>query len=123
MRQQPEANRLALHNHAGTNGERFTVSSMKSSPTVAFTDLDWFGKITYNISSPRVIDPSNGILGPYMEGNRSIAQCPNFTPERFALRFNTPVASYAYNDQFSSWDVVGETIVSGSGPPIVTASV
>ena len=70
-----------------------------------------------------VIDPSNGILGPYMEGNRSIAQCPNFTPERFALRFNIPVASYAYNDQFSSWDVVGETIVSGSGPPIVTAFV
>ncbi len=105
---------LALHNHAGTNGERFTVSSMKSSPAVTFTDLYWFGLITNNTSTPRVIDPSKGILGPYLEGNRAIVQCPNFTPDRFVLRFDVPVASYAYNDNFSSWDVAGETIVSVS---------
>jgi prepilin-type N-terminal cleavage/methylation domain-containing protein/prepilin-type processing-associated H-X9-DG protein len=103
---------LALHNHADTNGGRFTVSSMKSVPTMTFTDLYWFGLITNNTSTPRVMDPSKGILAPYLEGNRAIVQCPNFTPERFTLRFDVPVASYAYNDNFSSWDVAGEAIVS-----------
>jgi prepilin-type N-terminal cleavage/methylation domain-containing protein/prepilin-type processing-associated H-X9-DG protein len=105
---------LALHNHADTNGGRFTVSSMKSSPAVTFADLYWFGQITNNISTPRVMDPSKGILAPYLEGNRAIIQCPNFTPERFALRFDIPVASYAYNDNFAAWDVAGETVVSVS---------
>jgi prepilin-type processing-associated H-X9-DG protein/prepilin-type N-terminal cleavage/methylation domain-containing protein len=105
---------LALHNHADTNQGRFTVSSMRSAPTVTFTDLFWFGLITDNTSTPRKIDPSRGILSPYLEGNRSIVQCPNFLPERFALRFDIPVASYAYNDNFSNWDVAGESIVSVS---------
>ena len=98
---------LALHNHADTNGGRFTVSSSNST-------LYWFGLITDTTSNPRTIDPSRGILSPYLEGNRAIVQCPNFTPERFALRFDIPVASYAYNDQFSNWDVAGELIVSVS---------
>jgi prepilin-type N-terminal cleavage/methylation domain-containing protein/prepilin-type processing-associated H-X9-DG protein len=105
---------LALHNHADTNGGNFTVSSRKSVPTVTFADLHWFGLITNNTSSPRVIDPSRGILSPYLEGNRAIVQCPNFSPERFTLRFDIPVASYAYNDNFSTWDVAGEPIVSVS---------
>ena len=105
---------LALHNHAETNGGRFTVSSMKSSPAATFTDLYWFGLITNNTSNPRVMDPSRGILSPFLEGNRAIVQCPNFTPDRFALRFDVPVASYAYNDNFSNWDVAGELIVAVS---------
>ena len=105
---------LALHNHADTNGGRFVVSSMKSNPAMTYTDLYWFGLITNNASTPRVMDPSRGILAPYLEGNRAITQCPNFTPDRFALRFDIPVASYAYNDNFSSWDVAGETVVSVS---------
>jgi len=105
---------LALHNHAGVNRGRFTVSSMKSSPAMTFTDLYWFGLITDNTSNPRKIDPSRGILAPYLERNRAIVQCPLFTPEQFALRFDVPVASYAYNDQFANWDVAGETIVSVS---------
>jgi prepilin-type N-terminal cleavage/methylation domain-containing protein len=105
---------LALHNHADVNGGKFTVSGMKSAPAVTFTDLFWFGQITNNTSTPRVMDPSKGILAPYLEGNRAIVQCPLFEPGRFALRFDVPVASYAYNDQFSNWDVAGETIVSVS---------
>ena len=105
---------LALHNHADTNNGRFTVSSMKSVPTMTFTDLFWFGLITDNVSTPRKMDSSRGILSPYLEGNRAITQCPNFTPDRFTLRFDIPVASYAYNDNFSNWDVAGETIVSVS---------
>jgi prepilin-type N-terminal cleavage/methylation domain-containing protein/prepilin-type processing-associated H-X9-DG protein len=106
---------LALHNHADTNNGVFTVSSMRSSPAATFTDLFWFGLITNNTSSPRVIDPTRGILAPYLEGNKAITQCPLFTPTRFALRFDTPVAAYAYNDNFSNWDVAGESIVSVSG--------
>jgi prepilin-type N-terminal cleavage/methylation domain-containing protein/prepilin-type processing-associated H-X9-DG protein len=98
---------LALHNHADTNGGRFTVSNTSQ-------DLFWFGLVTDHFSTPRRIDPSRGILSPFLEGNRAIVQCPNFTPERFALRFDLPVASYAYNDQFSNWDVAGELIVSVS---------
>ena len=30
---------LALHNHADVNGGKFTVSSMKSQPTVTFTEI------------------------------------------------------------------------------------
>ena len=60
------------------------------------------------------MDPSAGILSPYLEGNRAILQCPNLTPDRITLRFNILVASYAYNDNFSTWDVAGETIVSVS---------
>jgi prepilin-type processing-associated H-X9-DG protein len=114
---------LALHTHADTNGGRFTVSSMKSNPALTFVDLYWFGRVTNNTSTPRQIDPSRGILSPYLEGNRAISQCPNFTPERFALRFDLPVAGYAYNDQFSNWDVAGETIVSVSNRRGTSATV
>jgi prepilin-type N-terminal cleavage/methylation domain-containing protein/prepilin-type processing-associated H-X9-DG protein len=105
---------LALHNHADTNGGKFTKSSMKSVPTMTFQDLSWFGLITDNTSTPRKMDPSRGILSPYLEGNRAIVQCPMFGPERFNLRFDIPVASYAYNDNFVSWDVADESIVSVS---------
>ena len=114
---------LALHNHADTNGGRFTVSSTKSAPAQTFTDLYWFGLITNNAATPRVMDPSKGILAPYLEGNRAIVQCPNFTPDRFTLRFDVPVASYAYNDNFSSWDVAGDTVVSVSNRRGTSATV
>ena len=114
---------LALHNHADTNGGRFTASSMRSSPTATFTDLFWFGLITNNTSAPRIMEPERGILSPFLEGNRSIVQCPNFTPDRFTLRFNIQVASYAYNDQFSNWDVAGETIVAVSNRRGTSATV
>jgi prepilin-type processing-associated H-X9-DG protein len=106
---------LALHNHAETNNNRFTVSSTKSTPSMTFIDLYWFGLITDNVSTPRKIDPSRGILSPYVEGNRAIVQCPVFGPEKFALRFDIPVASYAYNDQFSP-------TVGIAGLPIVAVS-
>jgi prepilin-type N-terminal cleavage/methylation domain-containing protein/prepilin-type processing-associated H-X9-DG protein len=105
---------LALHNHADTNDGRFVVSSTKSTPSATFADLYWFGLITDNVSTPRIIDPTKGILSPYLERNTSITQCPLFEPTKFELRFNVPVASYAYNDNFSTWDVAGETIVSVS---------
>lgn len=105
---------LGLHNHAGTNGERFTVSLTRSSPSATFDDLYWFGLITDNTSSPRRMDPSKGILSPYLEGNRAVIQCPVFTADRVTLRFDIPVASYAYNDNFASWDLAGETIVNVS---------
>ena len=107
---------LALHNHADTNGGKFTVSSMNTpaSPLPGPADLFWFGLITNATSTPRVMDPSKGILSPFLEGNRAISQCPVFNPDRFTLRFDIPVASYAYNDNFSNWDVAGKSIVSVS---------
>ena len=105
---------LALHNHADTNDGKFTVSSKKDPATHPFTNLFWFGLITDNVGPPRVMDPSKGMLSPFLEGNRAIVQCPMFNPDNFTLRFNIPVASYAYNDNFTSWDVAGESVVSVS---------
>ena len=52
------------------------------------------------------------MLSPYLEGNRSIIQCPMFTPDRFTLRFDIPVASFAYNDQLSTkMGIAGQSIV------------
>src|SRR5262249_25638101 len=99
------------HNHAGTNNERFTVSSMNTNPALPAPDLYWFGLITNSTSSPQIIDPTRGILSPFLEGNTAITQCPLFTPGRFALRFNVAVGSYAYNDQGTSWCVAGNSIV------------
>jgi prepilin-type N-terminal cleavage/methylation domain-containing protein/prepilin-type processing-associated H-X9-DG protein len=103
---------LALHHHAQTNNETFTVSSMTTNPALPAPDLYWFGLITDFTSSPQTIDPSQGILSPYLERNKAIAQCPLFTPGRFTLRFNVAVAGYAYNDQGTPWCVAGNTIVS-----------
>src|SRR5262245_51882851 len=114
---------IALHNHADTNGGKFTVSATKSSPTVTFTDWYWFGKITDNSSTPRKMDPSAGILSPYLEGNQAIIQCPNFTPDRSTLRFEIPVASYAYNDQFTSWGVAGQRITTVSNTRGTSATI
>lgn len=100
---------LALHNHAGTNGNKFTVSLITAG-LPAGQKRYWFALQMDSTT----MDPSNGILSPYLEGNRAIVQCPIFTPERFSLRFNIPVASYAYNDQFNSKDVAGESILSVS---------
>jgi prepilin-type N-terminal cleavage/methylation domain-containing protein/prepilin-type processing-associated H-X9-DG protein len=103
---------LALHNHAGTNNNTFTVSSITTDPTLPMPDLYWFGLITDFNSNPMTIDPTRGILAPYLERNTAITQCPLFTPDRFTLRFNVPVCSYAYNDQGTDWCVAGNTIVS-----------
>jgi prepilin-type processing-associated H-X9-DG protein/prepilin-type N-terminal cleavage/methylation domain-containing protein len=103
---------LALHNHANTNKNRFTVSSITTNPTLGAPDLYWFGLITDFSSVPPTIDPSRGILSPFLERNLAISQCPLFTPDRFTLRFNVPVAGYAYNDQGTAWCVAGSTIVS-----------
>jgi prepilin-type processing-associated H-X9-DG protein/prepilin-type N-terminal cleavage/methylation domain-containing protein len=105
---------LALHNHADVNNGVFTVSSTTSSPDATFIDLYWFGLITDNTSDPPVIDPSRGILSPFLEGNREIVQCPLFLQGKYTLRFNVPVASYGYNDNFVTWDVAGSTIISVS---------
>ena len=97
MREQPEATRPGPAQPR--RDERRAVHCVDEvDPTATFIDLYWFGLITDNTSNPRKIDPSRGILSPFLEGNRAIAQCPNFTPERFPLRFDIPVASYAYND-------------------------
>lgn len=100
---------IALHTHADENGGRFTVTRDPHN-----SNLYWFGLITDQTTSPRQIDPSQGILSPYLEGNRSILQCPLFGESEFSLRFNIPVAGYAYNDQFSDWDVAGSKIVNVS---------
>lgn len=106
---------LGLHNHADVNGGVFTISSMKSTPSMTFIDLYWFGLITNNTSTPRQIDPTRGILAPYLEQSKAIVQCPTFQPTRFDLRFDVPVASYAYNDNFSTWDVAGDSVIAVSG--------
>jgi prepilin-type processing-associated H-X9-DG protein/prepilin-type N-terminal cleavage/methylation domain-containing protein len=109
---------LALHNHAQTNNDRFTVSSKTTNPSLPSPDLYWFGQITDFNSTPQTIDPTRGILSPFLEGNRAITQCPLFTPDRFTLRFNVPVCGYGYNDQGTSWCVAGNcivTVVNGRG--------
>lgn len=105
---------LALLNHADANNNQFTVSSMMSGPQATFLDLYWFGLVTDDTSEPPVIDPTKGILSPYLEGNTQIVQCPLFLPGRYTLRFNVAVASYAYNDNFVTWDVAGSTVLSVS---------
>jgi prepilin-type processing-associated H-X9-DG protein/prepilin-type N-terminal cleavage/methylation domain-containing protein len=109
---------LALHNHAQTNNNRFTVSSITTKPKLPMPDLYWFGLITDFTSSPPTIDPTRGILAPFFERNQAITQCPLFTPDRFTLRFNVPVGAYAYNDQGTSWSLAGSaivTVVNGRG--------
>jgi prepilin-type N-terminal cleavage/methylation domain-containing protein/prepilin-type processing-associated H-X9-DG protein len=103
---------LALHTQAQTNNDRFTVSSITTNPALAAPDLYWFGLITDFNSTPQTIDPTRGILAPFYERNLGITQCPLFTPDRFTLRFNVPVCSYAYNDQGTPWCVAGNTVVS-----------
>jgi hypothetical protein len=83
-------------------------------------------------SSPATIDPTCGILAPFLETNLGITQCPLFTPDRFTPRFNVPVCSYAYKDQGTPWCVAGNLVISvpqasrrtqsapgQAGPPIV----
>ena len=98
---------LALHNHAGANDNRFTISQITSSPSnglPATQKLYWFALQL----DATTMDPSAGILAPYLEGSRAIVQCPLFTPDRFTVRFNIPVASYAYNDQYSTANTVNK---------------
>ena len=91
---------LGLHNHADTNDGKFTKAGVKVPATNPFTNLFWCGLITDNVGPPRVMDPTKGTLSPYLEGNKAIVQCPLFDADRFTLRFNVPVASYAYNNQY-----------------------
>lgn len=86
---------LALHNHALVNNNRFTTMQQPGN-----ANLYWFGLITDSTSTPRKMDPSQGILSPYLEENRAIVQCPLFTLDRFELRFDIPVASYAMNNKY-----------------------
>jgi prepilin-type N-terminal cleavage/methylation domain-containing protein/prepilin-type processing-associated H-X9-DG protein len=98
---------LALHNQADANGGVFTTSK-STAPQPAGFILYWFGLQT----NSNTMDPTQGILAPYLEQSTAIVQCPLFTPNDFSLRFNVPVASYAYNDQFSNAEgIAGRSIV------------
>jgi prepilin-type processing-associated H-X9-DG protein/prepilin-type N-terminal cleavage/methylation domain-containing protein len=97
---------LGLHNHAGVNNNTFTVP-LVTTGVPAGQKLYWFA---LQLDSA-TMDPSQGILSPYLEGNRAIVQCPLFMPDRFTWRFNVPVASYAYNNQYLG----GKAIVVVSG--------
>lgn len=109
---------LGLHNHAATNNDRFTVSLITNG-LPAGQKLYWFA-LQIDLAT---MDPSQGILSPYLEGNRAIVQCPLFTPDRFTLRFNIPVASYAYNDQYSTTNAPPKKLDKGiAGNPIIVVS-
>jgi prepilin-type processing-associated H-X9-DG protein len=100
------------------NNNTFTVSLITTG-LPAGQKLYWFALQL----DATTMDPSQGILSPFLEGNRAIVQCPVFTQDRFNLRFNIPVASYAYNDPYSTTNVSPKKQDKGvAGNPVLVVS-
>jgi prepilin-type N-terminal cleavage/methylation domain-containing protein/prepilin-type processing-associated H-X9-DG protein len=90
---------LALHSYADANKGRLMQVSTYVYPTngvLTYPQLYWFGALT----SATEIDVSRGFLMPYMEGQRAIEICPDFTEGQFQLRFQGATSGYGYNYQY-----------------------
>lgn len=90
---------LALQMYADTNKSRLMQVGTYVYPTsgpATYPQPYWFGALT----APGQVDVSKGFLMPYMEGQRAVVQCPDFSPEQFHLRFQGATNGYGYNYQY-----------------------
>src|SRR5687767_14980257 len=57
------------------------------------TQVTWFGEVNYSTS---LVDPSLGLLSPFMEHNTAILKCPTKT-DNLVLLYNGETGGYGYN--------------------------
>jgi prepilin-type processing-associated H-X9-DG protein/prepilin-type N-terminal cleavage/methylation domain-containing protein len=90
---------LALTMYADNNrGRLMQVTTYVYPPSgpPTYPQPYWFGTLT----APGVVDVSQGFLMPYLEGQRAVAQCPDFNRGDFQLRFQGATSGYGYNYQY-----------------------
>lgn len=112
---------LALHNYISANNERMLPLKVDDDDRIAGTLADpfqnpypgksryWFGEVDENQSDPAdQLDFSKGSLGPFVETNTSVYQCPNFGPDAVdVLRYGKLATGYDYNASLgpgTEWD-------------------
>jgi prepilin-type N-terminal cleavage/methylation domain-containing protein/prepilin-type processing-associated H-X9-DG protein len=90
---------LALTMYADANGGRLMQVSTYVYPVdgpETYPQEYWFGTLT----APGTVDVEQGFLMPYLEGQKAVAQCPDFNQEDFQLRFDGATSGYGYNYQY-----------------------
>jgi prepilin-type processing-associated H-X9-DG protein len=75
--------------------------------------VTWFGEVNYSISA---VDPSLGLLAPFMEQNQGIYHCPSMTDDLLWL-YQGETGGYGYNMNigrvdFSNWPAPPRQIVT-----------
>jgi prepilin-type N-terminal cleavage/methylation domain-containing protein/prepilin-type processing-associated H-X9-DG protein len=58
------------------------------------TQLTWAGEINYSTND---VDPSRALLGPYMENNAKVFQCPSLVSSKITLLYKGSSGGYGYN--------------------------
>jgi prepilin-type processing-associated H-X9-DG protein/prepilin-type N-terminal cleavage/methylation domain-containing protein len=87
---------LALTMYADANDRRLMQVSTYVYPVsgpATYPQPYWFGTVT----GPGQVDLTKGFLMPYLEGQRTVEQCPDFGPGQFQLRFQGATSGYGYN--------------------------
>lgn len=102
---------IALHAYADANSGRLVPLKVDDAERIAASVANpfqspypgksryWFGEVDENQSDlSRRLDFANGSLAPFMEGNVSAYQCPNFGPESIdVVRFGRIATGFDYN--------------------------
>lgn len=87
---------LALQMYADTYNEilmQATTYAYPPSGIATYPQPYWFGMVT----APNQVDPAQGVLMPFMEGQRAVENCPDFGLGQFQLRFQGATSGYGYN--------------------------
>lgn len=87
---------LALQAYIDTfNGAliQSTTYVFPASGIETFPQQYWFGTVT----APQQVDLGQGLLMPFMEGQRATERCPDFDLGSFQLRFQGATSGYGYN--------------------------
>lgn len=90
---------LALQMYAdSSDGRLMQVSTYvyPSSGIPTYPQRYWFGSVI----APDQVDLNTGFLMPFLEGQRSVEQCPDFVTAQFQLRFQGATSGYGYNYQY-----------------------
>ena len=90
---------LALAMFTDNNRGRLMQATLYNFPTSGpstYPQPYWFGALT----SATTVDTTQGFLMPYMEGQRTMENCPSFSKEQFQLRFQGATSGYGYNYQY-----------------------
>jgi prepilin-type N-terminal cleavage/methylation domain-containing protein/prepilin-type processing-associated H-X9-DG protein len=89
---------LAVHNYEGAQRllpPSFTVPNPSNWP---YSSTYWFGLVDPSDN----VDPTQGILSPYYEGNNKVIACPTLTRAQIGGVYNNQTGGYGYNRELGT---------------------
>jgi prepilin-type processing-associated H-X9-DG protein/prepilin-type N-terminal cleavage/methylation domain-containing protein len=89
---------IAVHNYQNATEKLPQSLASPIGATWPFSTPYWFGLVDPNNN----VDPTQGILSPYYEGNNRVAACPTLNSQQVKAIYNGQTGGYGYNRELGT---------------------